>query len=78
MVSGPDRFRAGIMAALEDVESLPRGGFRCRLCHVPVANNFTGAREARNTEEAKLLYVRREPETCEKTLTLRSWNCTLI
>ncbi|XP_053133680.1 speckle targeted PIP5K1A-regulated poly(A) polymerase-like [Hemicordylus capensis] len=72
MVSGMDRFRAGIMAALEDAESLPRGGFRCRLCHVPVANKpsledhlrgkkhqrLENLRTARPAQEQRSVFVR--------------------
>lgn len=33
------RYRVVAMAAVDsDVESLPRGAFRCRLCHVTTAN----------------------------------------
>ncbi|XP_053133654.1 speckle targeted PIP5K1A-regulated poly(A) polymerase-like [Hemicordylus capensis] len=59
------------MAALEDVESLPRGGFRCRLCHVPVANKpsledhlrgkkhqrLENLRTARQAQEQRSLFV---------------------
>lgn len=34
----------GTRAGMEpDVEALPRGGFRCRLCHVTAANRERGA-----------------------------------
>lgn len=33
------RYLGVAMAAVDsDVESLPRGGFRCRLCHITTAN----------------------------------------
>ncbi|XP_053133266.1 speckle targeted PIP5K1A-regulated poly(A) polymerase-like [Hemicordylus capensis] len=66
MVSGPDRSRAlmvagkaGIMAALEDAESLPRGGFCCcRLCHVPVANKPSLEDHLRGKKHQRLEHLR--------------------
>nr|XP_056709005.1 speckle targeted PIP5K1A-regulated poly(A) polymerase [Euleptes europaea] len=56
---------------LDDVESLPRGGFRCRLCHVTVANKpslddhlrgkkhqrLESLRSVRQTQELRSVFV---------------------
>ncbi|KAJ7307591.1 hypothetical protein JRQ81_009620 [Phrynocephalus forsythii] len=53
-------------ALLGDVESLPRGGFRCRLCHVTVANQPSLDDHLRGKKHQRLENLRTVRQTQER------------